>query len=223
MTSIIEVHGQRLKFEHYNDGDGLSHNSVRHIVQDKKGFLWLGTFSGLNRFDGYQFKTYTTSSKEESVKSDDITALELDEDLDNLWIGTRNGLTLLNLETHKFSTFLPDENNPNSIPDKEIRGVFVDDFKRVWVGTFNSGVYLFYPEREVDIPIRIISILTPPLGEDTSEVPIRTMSFWWTATDKKRDLQKQIAHYPKVKITSTHKNMIMLMANSMRVMKMLKV
>ena len=48
---------QDIKFEHYNDDSGLSHNAVRHIVQDKHGFLWLGTFAGLNRFDGYEFKS----------------------------------------------------------------------------------------------------------------------------------------------------------------------
>ena len=59
-------HSQNIKFDHYNDNNGLSHNSVRHIVQDRKGFLWFGTYSGLNRFDGYQFKTYLSSSTAEN-------------------------------------------------------------------------------------------------------------------------------------------------------------
>ena len=155
LYSIIGVHGQRLNFEHYNDGDGLSHNSVRHIVQDDKGFLWLGTFSGLNRFDGYQFKSYTTSSEERTINNDDITALELDESTNELWIGTRNGLTLLNLDSHKFRTFLPDKNNPNSLRDKEVRSVYVDKFKRVWVGTRDSGVFIFHPEEGIFEKIEI--------------------------------------------------------------------
>ena len=53
----VKLGAQQLKFNHYNDKNGLSHNSVRHIIQDQQGFLWLGTFSGLNRFDGYQFKS----------------------------------------------------------------------------------------------------------------------------------------------------------------------
>ena len=66
---------QNIKFEHYNDKDGLSHNSVRHIVQDEKGFLWLGTFSGLNRFDGYQFKSFKSSAGEtNTMNNDDITS-----------------------------------------------------------------------------------------------------------------------------------------------------
>ena len=148
-TGVLSIsHAQQLKFEHYNDQKGLSHNSVRHIVQDKKGFLWLGTFSGLNRFDGYQFKAFTTASKEKTINNDDITALRLDESSNRLWIGTRNGLTLLKLDTHEFITFLPDENDPNSIQDQEIRSIYVDKWDRIWVGTRDNGVFLFFLEEE---------------------------------------------------------------------------
>jgi signal transduction histidine kinase/ligand-binding sensor domain-containing protein/DNA-binding response OmpR family regulator len=150
-------HSQNIKFTHYNDNNGLSHNSVRHIVQDKKGFLWFGTFSGLNRFDGYQFKNYMSySSGTNKLYNDDITALELDEDSNNLWIGTRKGLTLFKLDTQVFTTFFSKKDDPNSLPEEEIRSVYVDKFKRVWVGTKTKGVYLFYLKRNrfEKIPIR---------------------------------------------------------------------
>ncbi|KJD34721.1 histidine kinase [Tamlana nanhaiensis] len=146
---VLNVSAQTLKFEHYNDKNGLSHNSVRHIVQDKQGFLWLGTFDGLNRFDGYQFKSYlSTNATNNRLYNDDITGLEYDETLNNLWIGTRKGLSLLKTNTHTFKTFLNNPEDPNSLPDDEVRSVFVDKFKRVWVGTKTAGVHLFYPEEE---------------------------------------------------------------------------
>nr|WP_294925008.1 hybrid sensor histidine kinase/response regulator transcription factor [uncultured Flavobacterium sp.] len=150
-------HSQNIKFTHYNDNNGLSHNSVRHIVQDKKGFLWFGTFFGLNRFDGYQFKNYMSSSPgNNKLYNDDITALELDEASNHLWIGTRKGLTLFKMDTHVFVTFLPKKNDPNSLPEGEIRSVYVDKFKRVWVGTKNQGLYMFYlkENRFEKIPIK---------------------------------------------------------------------
>lgn len=144
---IAVLNAQNIKFEHYNDNSGLSHNSIRHIVQDNNGFLWLGTFSGLNRFDGYQFKPYLSSfSNGNSLNNDDITALEFDSDSNSLWIGTRNGLTRLDIETHNFETFLPEKNNPYSIGEHEIRSVLVDKMKSVWVGTKTKGLYRFYPE-----------------------------------------------------------------------------
>ncbi|SDS93245.1 Signal transduction histidine kinase [Maribacter dokdonensis] len=141
------VTAQDIKFEHYNDDSGLSHNAVRHIVQDKHGFLWLGTFAGLNRFDGYEFKSYLSSSNDGSkLHNDDITALALDEDFNNLWIGTRDGLSLYKTDTHTFNTYLPERNNSESLPEGEIRSVYVDKFKRVWVGTKNSGLYILNVE-----------------------------------------------------------------------------
>ena len=157
LATFYYSHSQNIKFTHYNDNNGLSHNSVRHIVQDKKGFLWFGTFFGLNRFDGYQFKNYMSSSPgNNKLYNDDITALELDESSNHLWIGTRKGLTLFKMDTHVFVTFLPKKNDPNSLPEGEIRSVYVDKFKRVWVGTKNQGLYMFFlkENRFEKIPIK---------------------------------------------------------------------
>jgi len=138
-------YSQNIKFAHYNDNNGLSHNSVRHIVQDKKGFMWFGTFSGLNRFDGYQFKNYMSSTPgKNKLYNDDITALELDAKYNNLWIGTRKGLTLFKMDTHVFTTFFHKKDDPNSLPDDEVRSVYVDKFERIWVGTKTKGTYLFF-------------------------------------------------------------------------------
>ncbi|WP_345158554.1 hybrid sensor histidine kinase/response regulator transcription factor [Flavobacterium ginsengisoli] len=138
-------YSQNIKFAHYNDNNGLSHNSVRHIVQDKKGFMWFGTFSGLNRFDGYQFKNYMSSTPgKNKLYNDDITALELDEKNNYLWIGTRKGLTLFKMDTHVFTTYFHKKDDPNSLPDDEVRAVYVDKFERVWVGTKTKGIYLFF-------------------------------------------------------------------------------
>ncbi|WP_406684674.1 ATP-binding protein [Seonamhaeicola sp. MEBiC1930] len=140
---------QNIKFEHYNDNDGLSHNSIRHIVQDNHGFMWLGTFSGLNRFDGFQFKSFLSKDQDiTSLHNDDITDLKLDSKTNSLWIGTRKGLSHLQLETQIFTTYLPDKSNPNSLPDEEIRSVYVDKFNRVWVGTRDTGLFLFEPDKE---------------------------------------------------------------------------
>ncbi|WP_158847981.1 hybrid sensor histidine kinase/response regulator transcription factor [Algibacter sp. L1A34] len=141
--------GQSLKFEHYNDNDGLSHNSVRHIVQDKHGFLWLGTFSGLNRFDGYEFQTFlNTSEGDRKINDNDITALEIDKETGDIWIGTRKGLTLFNIETQEFTTFLNEDGNLSSLQDEEIRSIYIDKFSRVWVGTKDSGIFLFFAEEK---------------------------------------------------------------------------
>lgn len=49
------------QIKHYSVNDGMSQGIVQTIIQDKKGFLWFGTWNGLNKFDGYTFKNYKTS------------------------------------------------------------------------------------------------------------------------------------------------------------------
>ncbi len=44
------------QIKHYSVNDGMSQGIVQTIIQDKKGFLWFGTWNGLNKFDGYTFK-----------------------------------------------------------------------------------------------------------------------------------------------------------------------
>ena len=150
IVSIWGLFSQTIQFEHYNDANGLSHNSVRHIVQDKNGFLWLGTFSGLNRFDGYQIKSFMSSSSvDNTIPNDDITALEYDEESNNLWIGTRNGLTLLDIDTQEFTTFLPNAKDAHSLQDHEIRSVHIDRFNQIWVGTKNKGLFVFHQDENI--------------------------------------------------------------------------
>ncbi|WP_372755231.1 two-component regulator propeller domain-containing protein [Labilibaculum sp.] len=132
--------GQELRFEHYSKEKGLSHNSVRSILQDKKGFLWFATFGGVNRFDGVDFTAYTSDLyNPDYLQDDDITQLVLDEE-DNMWIGTSNGLTRFNIPTAKFKTFNPDSTLKNQVCGNKIRALFIDRNKRVWVGTKHNGL-----------------------------------------------------------------------------------
>nr|WP_299074414.1 two-component regulator propeller domain-containing protein [uncultured Allomuricauda sp.] len=200
ISGITFLYAQNIKFEHYNDNSGLSHNSVRHIVQDNNGFLWLGTFSGLNRFDGYEFKSYLSSfSNENSLNDDDITALEFDSDSNNLWIGTRNGLTKLDIETHNFETFLPEKNNPNSITDHEIRSVLVDRMKSVWVGTKTKGLFRFYPESKKfkKIPLEGFEYIKEIFEDKKGNI--------WIGSYEKRSIAKlSFDNYGKIDQTITY-------------------
>jgi ligand-binding sensor domain-containing protein len=75
-----------------NSDDGLSHNIVNDIVQDGKGFIWIATHDGLNRFDGYELKVYRFNPADStSISGNYIKSLFVDQN-GNLWISTRYGL-----------------------------------------------------------------------------------------------------------------------------------
>ena len=56
----IFAQSSNLKFIHITTDNGLSQSNIRAIIQDRYGFIWFGTFDGLNKFDGYNFKIYKT-------------------------------------------------------------------------------------------------------------------------------------------------------------------
>ena len=81
----------KLEFERFTIDDGLSQNTVYKVFQDSRGYIWLGTQGGLDRFNGYEFKHYEhESSDSTSIVNGWIRAIN--EDADGLlWLGTTGG------------------------------------------------------------------------------------------------------------------------------------
>ncbi len=97
------LHAQELQFNTLTVNDGLTQHDVSSIIQDSYGFIWVGTYDGLNRYDG--FKTLNFSHKTgdiESLSSNRIICL-FEDSKKRLWIGTDgNGLNYYSLITEKF-------------------------------------------------------------------------------------------------------------------------
>jgi len=103
--------GQEFYFKQYKSENGLSHNTVLTSLQDKKGFMWFGTKDGLNRFDGYTFKTFRNDiNNPNSIGSNFIECLH--EFSGQLWVGTNNGLFKYNEKAEDFSLLSKSLNKP---------------------------------------------------------------------------------------------------------------
>ncbi|WP_282122089.1 hybrid sensor histidine kinase/response regulator transcription factor [Algibacter mikhailovii] len=86
----------------YTISEGLAHNGVTSMLEDSRGFLWFGTYDGLNKFDGYNFQTFKNTIDKDILSSIRIRSLFEDKN-HNIWIGTDEGLTIYNLINEKFS------------------------------------------------------------------------------------------------------------------------
>ena len=128
-----------ITFEHFSIQNGLSQNTIRAIVQDKKGFMWFGSEDGLNRFDGYSFKTYKSTEGVRSSLSDNlIYALFVDRD-NTLWIGTNNGgLVKYKSDQDKFESFKNYYNQPDSAPINYVNSIVQDKNGFLWVGSYDG-------------------------------------------------------------------------------------
>jgi len=130
-------------FDKILTSEGEANLSVRQIIQDSKGFLWLATFSGLYKFEGEDFiRPFSFVSGE--VINSDITCLLQDND-NYIWIGTNQGLSKYNPVTEKLHTYFHDPDNPGSISSDRIRSLGMDKSGRLWIGTFNAGLDYYNP------------------------------------------------------------------------------
>ncbi|RXK61665.1 response regulator [Lacibacter luteus] len=125
---------QKLSFHHLTVEQGLSQNTVLSIAQDARGFMWMGTRYGLNRFDGHSFINYQNNPNDPRSISNNYINCVYSDSKKNLWIGTENGLNRFESETNSFNHYsLP-------FPDKRKDQVIscIDETKdgMLWVGTF---------------------------------------------------------------------------------------
>ena len=135
----------KLKFKHYSVKEGLTQSTVQSIYQDKKGFLWIGTRDGLNRFDGYKFYHYNFNEKDINSISDGFVRTIFQDKFGNLWIGTRKGLnkfvirkkTDRNLEV-KFVHSFRNINDKQSISSNDIKAIYQTKNGDLWIGTSNG-------------------------------------------------------------------------------------
>ncbi|RMF68459.1 MAG: GGDEF domain-containing protein [Calditrichaeota bacterium] len=132
-----------LRFERITVKDGLSQNSVTAVLQDRQGFLWVGTLDGLNRYDGYEFTVFRYAPADSnSLSANTVWALHEDGD-GFIWVATvSGGLNRFDPRTERFKRYLHDPDDPGSISDDRVRAVFEDRRGNLWVGTRDGGLNL---------------------------------------------------------------------------------
>ncbi len=158
LLSIPLVANHDVKSYHFDNIDithGLSLNSVSTIVQDKYGFMWLGTEDGLDRYDGASFKTFRHNPLDSSsINSSSILSTLVDSRGD-LWVGTYGtGLNKYVYETEKFVHYPLDPLDSLKLGDGSTYCILEDHHGYLWVGTSGAGLYRLEPETGRSIPVR---------------------------------------------------------------------
>src|ERR1700710_975598 len=124
----IGTHAQndQFQFSRLDINNGLSHNQVTSIFKDSKGFMWFGTLSGLNRYDGYKFKIFKHSGSDTSSLNDDFIVSISEGPGYKLWIETRDGFSIYDPATEKFSHDISNYLRSIAIPDAHITAIKKD-------------------------------------------------------------------------------------------------
>lgn len=133
------------QIKHYNNNSGLSHNTVMSLFQDSKGFLWIGTKNGLNRFDGHDFKIYQRGDSVTDLRNSIIYCIAEDKEK-TLWIATDKGISLYNPFTDTFSNFDKQTDKKEKV-EGYINKIIIDKSERVWILSA-EGLFLYTSQED---------------------------------------------------------------------------
>ncbi len=147
---LTSSHGQNNSYsvERIGYEDGLSNQVIWSIIQDEKGFIWMGTEDGLNRFDGYSFKTFRHDLRNRNSLSDNFIYTLFEDSDGHIWIGTNSkGLSKFDPKTQEFMNIGNDEQDSSSFPGERVLCIAEDSTNVIWIGTQINGLTSFDKKR----------------------------------------------------------------------------
>ena len=132
---------QNIEFSSLNNRDGLSNSQVNAILKDKTGYVWFGTQSGLNRFDGFRMKTFLYSATNQtSLVNNYVDDLQEDNE-GKIWVHTSVGYCVYDPTTEQFDR-KPEvwlkTINVEGAPQR----ILVDSQKNMWIQVWGKGLII---------------------------------------------------------------------------------
>src|ERR1035437_8388267 len=129
---------------HLSIENGLSNNIVRCVCQDHNGFMWFGTYDGLNRYDGYNFKIFRNKQKDSNSLVHNFIYAVTEDFNHKLWIGTRQGANRYDDLLGKFTpvTFRNGLDKPVQKFMSVVRDIKTDKKNNIFIGTEGLGLLI---------------------------------------------------------------------------------
>jgi signal transduction histidine kinase/ligand-binding sensor domain-containing protein/CheY-like chemotaxis protein len=147
MIAFLASPAASQNFERFTTEQGLPHDVIYSILQDKKGFIWFSGEGGLVRFDGHVFKTFQNDPlNHDSIASNNISQIFEDQE-GAIWCSTWGaGIDRFDPKTETFTHFKRDPDNSNSLSDDRAHVIYQDQNGIMWFGTYAGGLNRFDPK-----------------------------------------------------------------------------
>lgn len=130
-----------------NTTHGLPDNVVYKVLEDEQGFAWIGTPSGLARFDGTTVETFVHNDEDTtSISGNVIHDILPDATLGRIWVATNQGLSYFDRKKRVFVNYKYDPGNPYSVPDHQAYRLLKDRAGDLWIGFREGGLIRYRPE-----------------------------------------------------------------------------
>ena len=164
----VGAESKEYMFRHVEADEGLSNSQVNTILQDSRGYMWFGTSSGLNRYDGYQMKVYR-SNRQDIHSLPDSYIRDIREDAEgNLWVQTSVGYALYNPLTDDFDRDIRQHIFQYGLAE-EPTSVFIDKKGDFWFYVAGKGCYWYNVAQKLLFPFE--------QGEQVGKMPMGNITY----------------------------------------------
>ena len=138
--NLIYAQDNSIRFNNITINEGLSQSTINSIIQDKEGFIWLGTQEGLNKYDGYNFNIYKPNHNNPYSISNPFIRDVYQDSEGLIWVATSNGLNKLDKTTNEITHYNYSKTDVNSISEIITTSIVQDNQGVIWVGTESKGI-----------------------------------------------------------------------------------
>jgi signal transduction histidine kinase/ligand-binding sensor domain-containing protein/DNA-binding response OmpR family regulator len=138
------LNGQSPELKYLGIEKGLSNNSVRCIYQDHNGFMWFGTYDGLNRYDGYEFEVFRNKPGDSTSLPYNYINVIAEDHNKNLWVGTGQGIGIFNSQSAKWEPafYFPYGSTVKQKISDNINHIEKDAAGNLFIATNGSGLFV---------------------------------------------------------------------------------
>lgn len=200
MGQTLQHQPRRFFFRHLTTQNGLSYNLIISLFQDREGYIWVGTFNGLNRYDGSRFVTFKHDRNNPKTIAHNTVTDICEDQAGNIWLGTSSGISRYNKATNTFDNYQLERRSADAFRHNDITGIICDRQGTIWATTV-AGLYEFQAKSNTfkayhHDPANPATLSSETIGRN-SLVEDLTLPRIWIATSKGVncfDTQKKIAY-----------------------------
>lgn len=159
-------------FRHITESDGLSSNQVRAIIQDRFGYVWMGTDQGLDRYDGMDFRNYVFGDE---IKGTSILCLH--EDGSVIWIGMDKGMSYYSYSENQIKPFQVTTEEGVRI-NSTVMALGMDKDNNIWIASLGQGLFRYSGKNET-----LEQFLFPECNDEIADVYVDRSNQVWALTN----------------------------------------
>ncbi len=193
----------QMQFERIGVKEGLSVPTIRKVVQDQQGFIWVATADGLNRYDGLQVKVYRHLAKDSTSLANNYVRTLLIDSQQRLWVGMWwGGLCLYQPDKDSFVRFAKQEKDSTSLSHNNVNTIYEDRQGNIWVGTW-EGLNLWQPQTKnfkrylhhAKIPTSLGTASVNTICQDTQDDHVLWVGTYLDGVDKFNTQTQHFQHF----------------------------